>query len=218
MRRLFPSLLLSLSCVLFSCKTTTSAVSYSPSPIPADNRSAGNPPSAAVSLSDIPVDIMSKGKLTQSILARFLVAENPLVSSERAELLVSLYMEECAAEGVNSDIAFAQMCLETGYLRFGGLVTEDMNNFCGLGATGPEQRGHVFPDERTGVRAHVQHLKGYGSAEPLQGELVDPRYKWINPKGRSPDIFALAGTWAVDPEYGLKIYAILARMYVEALS
>ena len=197
-RRVFPSLLLAISCVLFSCKTTSTAVSYSPS--------------------DIPVDIMSEGKLTQSGLARFLVAENPLISSERAELLVSLYMEECAAEGVNCDIAVAQMCLETGYLRFGGLVTEEMNNFCGLGATGPDQRGHTFPDERTGIRAHVQHLKGYGSQEPLQGELVDPRYKWIEPKGRSPDIFSLAGTWAVDPEYGNKIYAILARMYKAVLS
>ena len=196
--RIFPSLLLAISCILFSCKTTSSAVSYSPS--------------------DIPVDIMSAGKLTTSGLARFLVAKNPLISKERAEMLVSIYMEECAFEGVNSDIAFAQMCLETGYLRFGGLVTEDMNNFCGLGATGPDQRGHVFPDERTGIRAHVQHLKGYGSAEPLCGELVDPRYKWINPKGRSPDIFSLAGTWAVDPEYGNKIYAILARMYKIKLS
>ena len=193
MRKIFSSLLLSLSCVLFSCRTTSAAVSYSPS--------------------DIPIDIMSEGKLASDVLARFLVAENPRVSKERAERLVSLYMEECAFEGVNCDIAIAQMCLETGYLRFGGLVTEDMNNFCGLGATGPDQRGHAFPDERTGIRAHVQHLKGYGTHEPLRGELVDPRYRWINPKGRAPDIFALTGTWAVDPEYGDKIYAILARMY-----
>ena len=192
-RRIFPSLLLAASCVLFSCRTASIAVSRSPL--------------------DIPVDIMSEGKLTGAALARFLVEENPLVPTERAELLVSLYMEECAFEGVNCDIAIAQMCLETGYLRFGGLVSEEMNNFCGLGATGPGQRGHAFPDERTGIRAHVQHLKGYGTHEPLRGELVDPRYKWINPKGRSPDIFGLAGTWAVDPEYGTKIYAILARMY-----
>ena len=214
-RGIFPLLLLGFSCVLFSCRTTSAAVSPSPlrTDIPADNTSEGNPAGDAVSPSDIPVNIMSEGKLGRAALARFLVAENPLVSSERAERLVSLYIEECAAEGVNSDIAFAQMCLETGYLRFGGLVTEDMNNFCGLGATGPGQKGHSFPDERTGIRAHVQHLKGYGTHEPLRGELVDPRYKWISPKGRASDIFALTGTWAADPEYGNKIYAILARMY-----
>ncbi len=148
----------------------------------------------------------------------FFLGENPGMDREKLRRLISFYKEECAYEGVNSDVAFAQMCLETGFLKFGGLVTPDMNNFCGLGSIGPGQPGNSFPDERTGVRAHVQHLKGYGSPEPLRMELVDPRYKWINPKGKSPGISGLAGTWAADPEYGVKIERLLIRMYGTDLS
>ncbi len=182
--------------LLFSCKTVSPALSYS--------------------YDDIPVEIMSEGKITNDELVRFFLKENPYVPREKLERLISIYREECAFEGVNLDIAFAQMCLETGFLRFSGIVTEDMNNFCGLGAAGAGQKGHIFPDERTGIRAHVQHLKGYGTADALKGRLVDPRYGLIKPKGKAPDIFSLAGTWAVDPEYGTKLFKILERMYMAA--
>jgi hypothetical protein len=121
-------------------------------------------------------------------------------------------VEEAAAEGVNHDAAFAQMCLETGFLRYGGLVKADMNNFCGLGSTGPGHPGEVFPDPRTGVRAQIQHLKAYAAASPLNRELVDPRYRWVK-YGSAPMIQGLAGTWAADRAYGDKITAILERLY-----
>jgi len=76
-----------------------------------------------------------------------------------------------------------------------------------------EQRGHFFPDERTGVRAHVQHLKAYGSTAPLVGELVDPRYSYVTPRGKSPGILGLSGTWAADRQYGAKIMEMLERLY-----
>jgi hypothetical protein len=122
-------------------------------------------------------------------------------------------VEEAAAEGVNHDVAFAQMCLETGFLRFGGLVTVDMNNFCGLGSIGPGQPGERFPSPRIGVRAHIQHLKVYATGEPLNRELVDPRYRYVRP-GSSPSIKGLAGTWAADKLYADKITSLLERLYV----
>ncbi|MBN1434799.1 glucosaminidase domain-containing protein, partial [Candidatus Fermentibacterales bacterium] len=146
-------------------------------------------------------------------LAEFVMENNPDADEDRVALLAVLYIEECAFEGVNSDVAFAQMCLETGFLRFGGLVTEDMCNFCGLGATDAAHPGLRFPDERTGVRAHVQHLKAYGSTEPLVGGQVDPRYELVVPKGKSPTIWGLAGTWASDSHYGEKLAEMLGRMY-----
>jgi hypothetical protein len=87
-----------------------------------------------------------------------------------------------------------------------------MNNFCGLGSIGPGQPGEAFPDPRTGVRAHIQHLKAYASEEPLNGVLVDPRYRWVR-RGSSPTIQGLSGTWAADRAYSEKIYAILERLY-----
>lgn len=161
----------------------------------------------------VPDAIMGRGVMTSERLVDFFMEHNPDADEGRVEYLAVLYLEECALEGVNSDVAFVQMCLETGFLRFGGLVTEEMNNFCGLGATGPGHPGLFFPDERTGVRAHVQHLKAYGSTEPLAGELVDPRFHYVSPRGRSTDIHGLSGTWAADREYGTKLAALLERLY-----
>ncbi len=156
--------------------------------------------------------IMAEGIKSQNSLVRFFMQENPYANREKVLRLAALYIQESEYEGVNSDIAFAQMCLETGFLTFGGLVTEDMNNFCGLGAIDETQRGNVFATEQEGVRAHVQHLKAYGSTEPLNMPLVDPRYKWVSPKGKAPTIYGLAGTWASDTQYGIKLEGILKRM------
>ncbi len=160
----------------------------------------------------VPWSIMGEGSMTADRLASFLLENNPGADSGRAALLASLYVEEAAAEGVNSDVAFVQMCHETGFLRFGGLVTEEMNNFCGLGSTGPGNPGLWFPDERTGVRAHIQHLKAYGSTGSLNLEQVDPRFGLVSPRGRSPDIFGLAGTWAADGQYGQRLAELLERL------
>ena len=159
-----------------------------------------------------PVYIMGKGAVSAEDMSVFLVRNNPQINSSYARTLAKLYNEEAAYEGVNHDIAFAQMCLETGFLKFGGLVQPEWNNFCGLGAIGPEQPGLVFPDPRTGVRAHIQHLKAYATNEPLKGALVDPRYKYVR-LGSSPGIEGLAGTWAVDKQYSEKISDILQRFY-----
>lgn len=157
--------------------------------------------------------IMGTGLADQESLVSFFLEQNPDADRAKVTLLASLYIEESAAEGVNSDIAFVQMCLETGFLRFQGLVVEEMNNFCGLGAISPQQPGLYFPDERTGVRAHIQHLKAYGSTESPVGEIVDPRFQFVTPRGKSPDIFGLSGTWATDPQYGAKLADLLEKLF-----
>ena len=131
--------------------------------------------------------IMGKGMVSEEKLSLFLEKTNPGAAPEFVRKLAGLYIDEAADEGVNHDVAFAQMCLETGFLRYGNLVRPEWNNFCGLGAIGPEQPGEIFPDPRTGVRAHIQHLKAYATEEPLNGTLVDPRFKWVR-RGSSPTI------------------------------
>jgi hypothetical protein len=145
-------------------------------------------------------------------LAAFLLKANSNADPEFVKKLSLLYIEEAALEGVDHDVAFAQMCLETGFLRYGGLVTSDMNNFCGLGALGPENPGERFPSPQMGVRAQIQHLKGYATSDPLNQELVDPRYKFVR-YGSAPTIEGLVGTWAVDRGYAEKIVNILQRLY-----
>ena len=90
-----------------------------------------------------------------------------------------IVMEETTAEGVRAEVLFAQICLETGFLQFGGDVHADQCNFGGLGATGGGVAGNVFPDVRTGIRAQVQHLKAYASTEPLNQACVDNRFKYV---------------------------------------
>lgn len=132
----------------------------------------------------------------------------------KAKKIAQIYIEECAAEGINSDVAFIQMCHETDFLRYGNLVKPSWNNFCGLGAINKEQPGLRFKTMREGVRAHVQHLHAYGTTEDvvLQNELIDPRYKYVRPRGKAPDITGLAGTWAADKQYSEKLEKYLVEL------
>ncbi len=159
-------------------------------------------------------NITGAAVMSERQLAVYFLSQNPKASVEQVKRLAHYYREEGAAEGINSDVAFAQMCLETGFLRFGKLVTPDMHNYCGLGAIDETIRGEAFENEQQGVRAHIQHLHAYALDEtvPLKQPLIDNRYKLVQPRGKSPTIFELTGTWAADPQYGQKLDNMLSRM------
>lgn len=146
------------------------------------------------------------------VMTEFLLHHNSLLDREKALFLSRLYYEEAHREGVNHEIAFAQMCLETGFLSFGGQVSSEQNNFCGLGALDSGVEGAWFASERAGVRAHIQHLKAYASPLPLLGKALDPRYHLVQ-KGSAPTVDGLTGRWATDPAYGEKIKNIMMRLY-----
>ncbi len=128
--------------------------------------------------------------------------------------LARLYVEEGSFEGINSDVAFVQMCLETGFLKFGNLVQPEWHNYCGLGAIDAAHPGERFETEQLGVRAHIQHLHAYGTSEnvKLKNPLVDRRYKYVKPRGKALTVFALSGTWAADRNYGSKLDALLTQL------
>lgn len=158
--------------------------------------------------------IMGHGNTSEVQLMMFLKGNNE-TAINRFPDLPRLYREEGSIEGVNYDVAFAQMCLETGFLQFGGPIRPEQNNFAGLGAIGTGVEGAAFPSARIGVRAHIQHLKAYASTEPLVQELVDPRFAFVT-RGVAPLVEQLSGRWAADPQYGQKILAILRRLYESA--
>ncbi len=160
-----------------------------------------------------PREIESLGICSAEELTSFFIRQNKAADKEKVMRLAGYYVEEGLIEGINSDIAFSQMCLETGFLRFGGLVTADMNNFCGLGSINESNRGEVFETEQLGVLAHIQHLKAYATDKPLIKPLADPRYKYVSPKGKAPTIHQLTGNWATDPDYGNKLENLLRRLY-----
>lgn len=158
--------------------------------------------------------IMSNGYTSEVQLQLFLRNNNESAIVQFPDL-PKLYREEATIEGVNYDIAFCQMCLETAFLRFGGDLKPEQNNFAGLGTIGGGAEAASFESARIGVRAQIQHLKAYASLEPLVQEVVDPRFRFVT-RGIATSIDQLSGRWSADLDYGNKIMAMLKRLYESA--
>lgn len=175
--------------ILFSCKTA-------PVPENCSREIAG-------------IGIKSAEQLTE-----FFMSKQPNSDKKQVSRLADFYISESETEGINSDVAFVQMCLETGFLKFGNLVQPEWHNYCGLGAIDKDHPGEKFETEQLGVRAHIQHLHAYGTTDDfkLKNDLIDNRYKWVKPRGKAKDVFGLSGTWAADKSYGLKLDGLLSQL------
>ena len=154
---------------------------------------------------------------SQQQCVNYLLSVNPHPSiSVSPEQLVAYYYEEGMREGIRPDVAFAQALKETGFFRYGGTVTPDQNNYCGLGTTSSQVKGAYFASSQMGVRAHIQHLLAYASTrKPAEG-VVDPRYELVrgvygsNTLGNWED---LNGRWAVPGySYGQSILSMFRAM------
>ncbi len=155
--------------------------------------------------------IMGNGITTELQLIAFIKSENNTGLYQFPELAL-IYQEEANIEGVNYDIAFCQMCLETEFLRFGGEVKAAQNNFAGLGTLGGASTTASFATPRLGVRAHIQHLKAYASTEPLVQDIIDPRFHFVT-RAIAPSVLQLSGRWSDDLQYGNRILALMQRLY-----
>ncbi|HEY9881301.1 MAG TPA: N-acetylmuramoyl-L-alanine amidase [Leptolyngbyaceae cyanobacterium] len=159
--------------------------------------------------------IMGYGKTSEIQMMMFLKSVNEAAVNKYSDL-PKLYREEASIEGVNYDIAFCQMCVETAFLTFNGVPLKPaQNNFGGIGSASGGTEGASFPSARIGVRAQVQHLKAYASTEPLVQVLVDPRFRFVK-RGVAPLVEQLSGRWNADLQYGQKIIALLRRLYESA--
>lgn len=159
--------------------------------------------------------LLGNGVKNSAQLSAFFLSRKPdFADKDKIERLARLYIEEASIEGINSDVAFVQMCLETGFLGYGNLVVPEMNNFCGLGAMDAEHPGEWFESELIGVRAHIQHLHAYATTAEvsLKQECVDPRYSWPHKAKFARTVHELAGNWATDPEYGIKLEGLLGEL------
>ena len=160
----------------------------------------------AVSYYDLsrPLPIMSCGSADVRDLVSFFLHIHPTADASSVSAIAEHYIQEAGIEGVNHDVAFCQMCIETNYLRFGGDVHPEQNNFAGIGATGNGVAGVSFESVQMGIRAQIQHLKAYASTKRLKRRLVDPRFGRVR-RGTAPYVEDLSGRWAADPDYGAKI-------------
>ncbi len=156
--------------------------------------------------------LIGVGHTNASHLKEFLSANHPEAQMLFPQL-TEVYIEEARAEGINHDLAFAQMCLETRFLRFGGVIVPESNNFASLGDRQAEWA--IFSTLRLGVRAHIQQLKAYANNDPLVQECVAPRFELVK-RGIAPTMRQLNGRWSADPQYTIKVAAVLRRLYETA--
>lgn len=107
--------------------------------------------------------------------------------------------------GLRPEVAYAQSAKETAFGRFGGSVTPDYHNPCGLKRRegGPDHMR--FVNWTTGVRACIDHLALYSGADGYpRASTPDPRhFHWLH--GTAPTVESLGGRWAPSPTYGQSI-------------
>lgn len=165
------------------------------------------------------VKILGLPEVTQGQMVAYIKKRNPQPKLNcTVEELVRYYYEEAGAEGVRPDLALCQAIKETGCWAYGGDVSPEQNNYCGLGATGKKNPGATFATPREGVRAQVQHLLVYATKTRPKKPLVDPRYELVIAK--HPEIYGqvttwsgLDGKWAVPGKhYGEDIQEMLERV------
>lgn len=163
------------------------------------------------------VTILGPAEATQEQMAAFIRRRNPQPKlSCTVEEIVRYYYAEAGREGIRPDVALCQALKETGFFAYGGDVLPAQNNFCGLGTTGGGVRGAKFATPELGVRAHIQHLLAYASAEPPATPIIDPRYDLIvrehpDIHGRITRWTGLNGVWAVPGKtYGQDILRLWA--------
>lgn len=157
------------------------------------------------------IQIMGKGILDKEQLVDFLLKHNDSIDTVYTERLVEMYIQEAQKEGVNHDVAFIQMCHETDFLKYTGVVKPEQKNFCGLGTINENTPGEYFESEKEGIRAHIQHLKAYASKKELNQNLVDARFYYVQ-RGVAPVVEKLTGRWATDPSYHNKIKKLYKRL------
>lgn len=173
--------------------------------------------SVPTTLSVFDTSIIGTPMATQNQCVRYLLRNNPNpdIAVSAAEL-VQLYYEEGAREGIRPDVALCQAFKETGFFRYGGTVTPDQNNYCGLGTTSAIVKGSYFPNPQIGVRAHIQHLLAYSSTRRPSTAIVDPRYSIVRKaygKHTLGNWQDLNGRWAVPGrEYGQQILSMFNAM------
>ena len=191
-----------------------------------ENGAADASAGAEEAIADGQYPIMGSSSVTTQEMVDYFNASGETYPSEALsrggadsiETFCQMYYDEACAEGVRPEVAFAQTMKETGFLQYGGDASIEQFNFAGLGTTGGGVPGNSYPDVRTGIRAQIQHLKGYATTDALAQECVDDRYEYVK-KGSAPYVEWLGQQenpegvgWATGDNYGYDIVSMIREM------
>ena len=156
--------------------------------------------------------ITGKAILTSNQLKSALKDRNPAAGAD----IVDIYYNIADVYGIKADLAFLQAMLETGWMKFSGVVKPQQNNFAGLGAYGGNP-GESFSTAAEGVEAHLQHLYAYSTTSQLpKGRILkDTRFHLVK-RGSAPSWEDLDGRWAVPGVgYGRSIVKLQESVFNE---
>ncbi len=161
--------------------------------------------------------ILGRGLLAPEDLAAFVRARGRPHPTVDVEDLARAFVDEGAAEGVRSDIAWAQSIIETGYFGFAGSMVEPGDhNYAGIGACDSCRRGFLYPTPQLGARAQMQLLRTYADREATTSSLARPLAgrppEKVGVRGCCATWMALSGVWATGPGYGVKILGLYNDM------
>ena len=161
--------------------------------------------------------IMGKGLTSEVQLSEFVQANtNKKEVADQYNDLPKLYVEEAFIEGINHDIAFSQMCLETNFLAFGDGLKPDQNNF-GRIRKAASRDSETFPSARIGVRAHIQQLKAYAAGwKRIVKPPVSEQVRYVPSDGITRFVEQLSTRWSENPQYGNNILNLVRRLYKSA--
>lgn len=157
--------------------------------------------------------IAGKSTVSAAQMARYYRSKRSSYPSAYASLgaptindFTSLVYKWAAKYNIKAEVLFAQICNETGFLRFGGDVSVYQCNFGGVGATGNGASGINFADYGAshykafgyssasqarshavsiGIRSQALHLALYAGAVKNIDYTIDPRGKYVR-VGNSP--------------------------------
>ena len=159
-------------------------------------------------------DIDGRSYVNKRGIAAYAIRQNPSVNRDTLNRLIDTYINEAGIEGINIDIAIAQMLYATNFLSNQQRMIS--HNYAGLSTNGLRWDGSFY-NMTTGVRAHIQHLKGYVSTRPLRTQIVDPRYQILvdlGYRGRVKTFVELFTLWTASPaSYARSINEILNGLY-----
>ena len=129
------------------------------------------------------------------------------------EELALAFVDEGGAEGVRADLAWVQSILETGWFSFANsMVYPGDHNYAGVGACDSCSRGFIFDTPQLGARAQMQLLKAYADPTTTAASLARPSVlrppERLSVRGCCSTWMALAGVWATNREYGVKILTL----------
>jgi hypothetical protein len=155
--------------------------------------------------------IMGESFVTRDGAIAYARRKNPNLNRNDITI-IDTYIREADIEGVNFDIAIAQMLYWTSFLT--NQTRMGTKNYAGFSST-PGWSGR-FNSISDGVRAHIQHLKFYASPGYRPANIIDPRYSVLVNKGyigRIQTFGQLYRCWSENRYYGQNIENILDDLY-----